>query len=263
MPRGPTGRRVARAAASGASRSHRGRAPLGWYASLVLICIVGVGLIGYSKYELSNPATSTTTTTTTPTDSYVGLSFDVCGKITILPNSENSIPVGITSVGNGLIQLVPPTSQLGVKNATLATFVKDYLPLTKLTSSELQLPGKGETLWTDGAKCSSGPFIGQSGVVQAKVWKFVDSPTGTVVKANLLGTKLTAGSMITVAFLPTGASIPTAPAATEALLSQSLSAGFTPPTTTVTTTTVKPKKGTTTTTTPGSTTAASSTTTTT
>jgi hypothetical protein len=237
----------------------------------VLICIVGASLIGYSKYELSNPATTTTTTTTTPTDSYVGLSFDVCGKITTLPNSTNSIPVGITSVGNGLVQLVPVTSDLGkaIKNATLGTFIKDYLPLTKLTSSELQLPGKGEPLWTNGTTCASGAFAGKPGVVQAKVWKFVDSPTGTVFKSNLLDIKLTAGEMVTVAFLPAGASIPTAPSATQVLLSESLTSGFTPPTSTTTTvksattTTVKGKSATTTTTTPGSTTAASSTTTTT
>jgi hypothetical protein len=273
MPRGATGRRVARAAASGASRSHRGRAPVAWYASLILICVVGASLIGYSKYELSNPATTTTTTTTTPSDSYVGLSFDICGKIAVLPSSTNTIPVGITSVGSGLVQLVPPTSDLGktIKNATLGTFIADYLPLTKLTSTELQLPGEGQPLWNDGADCTTKPYLGQAGIVQAKVWKFVDSPTGTVEKTNLLGIKLAAGAMITVAFLPQGATIPPAPAGTELLLSESLTPGFTPPTTTTTTvkpgksattTTVKPGKATTTTT-PGSTTAASSTTTTT
>jgi hypothetical protein len=256
MPRGPTGRRVARAAASGASRSHRGRAPLGWYASLVLICIVGISLIVYSRYELQRAASTTTTTTTVAADSYVGISFDVCGTVTTLPVSTNSIPVGISSVGSGLIQVAPATTAKGAaasaNNATLGTFIKDYLPSMKLTANELQLPGKAEPIWTNGLSCSSAAFIGQPGVVQAKVWKQIASPTGTLVKGtDLLGIKLTAGEMITVAFLPAGASIPPAPTATQSLLGQSLTPGFTPPSSTTTTTTKPGKKGTTTTTSPG------------
>ena len=64
MPRNSISRRVARAASIGGSRSYRQRTPLGWYSILLVVCIVGLGLIVYSRHERQVRATSASTTNT-------------------------------------------------------------------------------------------------------------------------------------------------------------------------------------------------------
>ena len=56
MARGDTGKWVARAGATGGGRSYRGQRPMKWYASLAMICLLGVALIVYSRYERQHPA---------------------------------------------------------------------------------------------------------------------------------------------------------------------------------------------------------------
>ena len=51
MGRGDTGRWVARAAATGGGRTYRGHMPVRWDSSLVLIVLLGVASIAYSRYE--------------------------------------------------------------------------------------------------------------------------------------------------------------------------------------------------------------------
>ena len=65
MPRNSISRRVARAAAIGGSRNYRQRVPVGWYALLILVCIVGLFLIVFSRHERQQAAAATTTSTTT------------------------------------------------------------------------------------------------------------------------------------------------------------------------------------------------------
>lgn len=261
MPRGSIGRRVARAAATGGSRSHRGRAPFGWYVSLILICVVGLSLIGFSRYEANHPTTTTTSTTSTIGPSltaqwYAGLAFDVCGNVTTLPPSTNSKVAGINSLGSGIVSIAPgsvPAAQaFAGNNATLAQFVHYYLPAMKLTATELQLPGKNSVLHRNGQLCGS-----TAGTVQIKVWKTVVAPTGQLVGTDPGKVKFANGQMIVVAFVPKNATIPPPPKGTQSELtllfeeSQSTSTSIAPTTIATATTSTG---GSTTTSTGGSTT---------
>lgn len=228
MPRGSIGRRVARAAASGGSHAYRGRAPIGWYASLVGIGLAGFGLIAYSRYEVNHPTTTTTTTTTTigpglTSQWFVGLAFDQCGKVSSLPaTSTKAKSAGIKVITQYILEIAPdsvPNSQDFVgNNATLKQFVLYNEPRFTLTDTKLQLPGKANHLLTNGDTCD-----GKSGKLVFKVWPTPSSPTGTVVN-NLLSQKLQNGSMITVAFVPDNATslaaIPSIPSASANSLEQ-------------------------------------------
>lgn len=239
VPKGSIGRRVARAAATGGSRAYRGRAPFGWYASLVLICVAGVGLIGYSRYQANHPVTATTSTTTTigPGPSshwYAALTIDICGKTSTLPVSSNTKASGITSIGNGLVYInpsaVPNFQDFSGNLATLSQFVIYYKPPMVLTSSELQLPKTGKTaekLWRNGDRCGSQP-----GLVQIKTWKTTTAPTGEIVH-DPSKVKFSNGQMITVAFLPQGATIPQASKATQTQLNLLVAESTAPTTTTL------------------------------
>jgi hypothetical protein len=210
-----------------------------------LISIVGLGLIGYSRYEGQHPATTTTTTTTSlPSAYYTALTFDVCGKVSTLPVSTNTTAT-IVSTGNGIVALQPKT----VKNPTLQTFVADYEPKMVLTSTELQLPGKKETLWKNGALCGK-----TAGTLQIDTWTSVSAPDAQPFTKGPSALKLENGQMIMVAFVAAGTTIPRPPEATQQELLLDLEAASQPTTTTVVPATTTTVKGGTTTTVKGGTT---------
>ena len=86
-------------------RAYRSRAPIGWYALLLVICLVGVSLTVYSRNERLYPA-SAAQTTEGPTKSdhwHVALAFDICGKLQPdLPANTNIATTGLRTFGDGL-----------------------------------------------------------------------------------------------------------------------------------------------------------------
>jgi hypothetical protein len=201
---------VARAGATGGGRSYRGQMPLKWYSSLVLICLLGVALVVYSRYEHQHPAPATQPAI--GAHWFQALGFDVCGTVQPnLPANPNAsvapIP-GIRTDGDGVIQVAPTTSKDAGNNATLARFVTLY-PKLVLTSSTLQIPSK--TKYTNGQTCPTGsPDAGKHGQLEIKTWPYFTPPgsNNPVVVQDPGAVKLTDGQLITVAFLPSGASVP-------------------------------------------------------
>ncbi len=260
MPRDSIGRRVARAASIGGSRSYKSRTPYAWYGVLLAICVVGFALVALSRHELQQSSASTTTTTTTPQTApptaadhwKVALSVDVCGHVENLPRSvpQNS---GITTQGNGVVDIKPAraganASKYEGANATLGNFLNQEN--VNLTDTSLKLPssvGKLAGTYVNGHKCGS-----TRGQVQTLIWGSPSAaapfaPVTTSQDAIHYGN----GELYMVAFVPKGAVVPRPPG-------HALVASFvTPPTTTTTstssTTTTTSKSGTTSTSTATST----------
>jgi hypothetical protein len=209
MPRGSFSRTVARAAASGGSRSYRARRPFAWYGLLALIIIGGCVLVGFSRNQKLHASTSTAIGPGASANWNVAVGFDICGTTEPdLPASTNASTVGIRTYGDGLINIVPavattPSDYEG-KKATLGNFVSHYSGLT-LTSTSLKLPGSTQKTWTNGESCT-GKLTGAADV-QVKVWS---SPTakGKLYTGNPADIHLDNRQMITVAFVPKGATIP-------------------------------------------------------
>jgi hypothetical protein len=120
---------------------------------LLAICVGGVGLIVYSRYERLHPAASAahTAATVPPTKANlweVGLEVDICGKINQIPASTGS--QAFSTNGHGVVTIEPglattPALYSG-KNANLQAFL---LPLSVLLSpTRLELPGKSPTTTT-------------------------------------------------------------------------------------------------------------------
>ena len=70
---------VERAATTGGGRTYRGQMPVNWYASLLLICLVGLGLIGFSRYQNTHRTVSSAGPPTTSQVWHAALGIDVCG----------------------------------------------------------------------------------------------------------------------------------------------------------------------------------------
>jgi hypothetical protein len=261
VPRDSIGRRVARAASIGGSRSYKSRTPYGWYSIVLAVCLIGLGLIVFSRHErqqaAANPSTTTTTAANTVppliTDHWqVALSVDICGKIANLPKSADQTS-GIITAGNGVVDIEPAralgkASEFEGANATLGKFLT--AEGVTLTNTSLKLPssvGKLAGTYVSSRKCGAQP-----GEVRVLIW---GTPTATAPfpATNAAGVTYANGELFMVAFVPKTASVPRPPAykVVAAFLKSQTTTTTTAPTTTTTT---KPKGSTTTTKPNGSTT---------
>jgi hypothetical protein len=119
---------------------------MSWWASLAIVCVVGLSLIGYSRYQLTHPAPKPAAVPPTASDTWpFAISFYTCGKFQpALPaNPPPEQYAGIRSLGRGLAVVAPgqsvdPSLYTGT-NATLGTFVAHY-PGLELTSDKLGYP---------------------------------------------------------------------------------------------------------------------------
>src|SRR5271156_975085 len=169
MASNSTGKWVERAATTGGGRTYRGQMPVNWYASLVVIVVVGLALIGFSRYQRTHLTSSSAGPPTTSQVWHSGLGIDVCGTMQPnLPASTNAAKTGLTAAGNGVVTVAPKNSSESGGNATLGNFVSGYKGL-QLTSSTLQYPGK--PAYNNGEVCPKGtPDAGKPGVVIVDSW---------------------------------------------------------------------------------------------
>ena len=202
MDRREIARQVARAASTGGSKSYRERPSMNWYASIVLIVVLGLLSIIYSRYELTHATKAASTSGKT---TYAAFSFDVCGtQLPNLPKAPASAHAILTTNDHGVIH-IPPTASKSGKN-TLGYFVKSY-PGMELTSSVIRYPGK--SAYHNGEHCAKGtPDAGKVGVVKVETWSSFKVTTGTSVSGNPSSVTLTNGMEVTMAFLPSHASVP-------------------------------------------------------
>jgi hypothetical protein len=251
-----TGKWVARAASTGGGRTYRGQAPINWYASLAVIVIVGLLLVGFSRYQRTHPNSSSAGAPTTSDTWHVALGIDICG--TMQPNlpADTSATSGFTTDGTGVITVAPKNKSESGGNAVLGKFVSEYKGLT-LTSTTVKYPGK--TLYSNGDKCPKGtPQAGQQGFVNVKTWPNFESKVGTEASGDPTQVKFSNAQMITIAFVSAGANVPKPPASTITSLITAASGASTTTTTAPGTATTAPATATTaptSTTTPTSTTA--------
>ena len=227
MSRGSFGRTVARAAASGGSRSYRARPPVLWYVLMVVIVVGGVFLIGYSRNERLHQASASVAPTKTD-NWHAALAIDLCGTVQPnLPANTNLSTAGIRTFGDGVIDVDPgavsnPSAFTG-KHATLGTFIATYGNGFALSSTTLTMPAKGSATTSSSATtpASSGTSKTSTAGSKAPGSKSVTSTTSATHKAKTKAVvssttpaKTTAGSSTTPAKTTAGSS--TTPAKTTA-----------------------------------------------
>ena len=230
--RNSTGRWVERAATTGGGRTYRGQMPVNWYASLVLICVVGLILIGFSRYQRTHQTSSSSGPPTTSQVWHAALGIDICGTMQPpLPPSTNTKQTGLTAGAHGVVTIAPLNSSESGANATLGKFVSGYKGL-ELSSSTLQYPGK--QAWNNGAICPKGtPDHGKPGVVIVDSWNnFESKGKGTETSGPPEDLLWENGQLVTMAFVPATSTVPKPPATTIAAMLSSLSQ-TTPTTTTL------------------------------
>jgi hypothetical protein len=208
MARDTSGKWVQRAGATGGGRTYRGQVPANWYAALALIVVIGIASIAFARYEYrhSSPASAASVPPTVGQVWYSGFQFDLCGtQEAPPPASPNATTVGLTTSGDGVIQIAPKTKSEAGLNATLGRFVSDYPGMT-LTQTSVAYPG--QKALTNNETCAKGtPDAGKKGIVQVKYWPSFASNSSRAVQGDPGHLKLAQNSLVTIAFAPAGTTI--------------------------------------------------------
>jgi len=218
MGRASSSKKVARAAGIGGGRTKGGSRPLGWYAAMGLVVIVGFAGIFFSRSErLGNTASALTPPIANQDHWHAAYGVYLCDEFAA-PITDQRDPYGIHTHGDGVIHVHPFVRSAAGKNANLGKFF-DTVKAT-LTDSEIKLPG-GKAYVEGKTQCS-----GKDAIVQVAV-------NGVVHRVNVRDIRLHDRDLVTIAFAPRDAKLPSPPSAPQ--LDQLSDLGTTNPATTATT----------------------------
>ena len=198
MGRASSSKKVARAASTGGGRTARGSKPLGWYAAIALVVILGVAGIVLSRAEYRQElAAGADGSPPVANRDHWHAAYGIYACDTFLPAlTDERDPKGIHTHADGIIHIHPFVRSAAGRNATLEVFA-DAAGL-ELSDDRIEVPG-GETYEAGDDTCD-----GKDAIVQVKV-------NDKVVTENVAKIKLNDGDGITIAFAPKGAELPDPP----------------------------------------------------
>ena len=207
MGRTSSTKKVVRAARTGGGRVGGSQSPIGFYALMAVVVILGVAGVVLSRAERRQELVASADGVGPIAGEdhwHNAYGFYLCDSFA--PNLGD-VSGGIHSHADGLIHIEPLTRRESGRNATLARFFA--AAEVEVDDDSLQLPGGEE--YTEGeTKCG-----GKGGVVQLKVND--EQP----VKTGVTSRKMEEGDVVTIAFAPEGSEIPKPPS--EAALREQLS----------------------------------------
>lgn len=198
MGRASSSKKVARAASTGGGRTTRGARPLGWYAAIVLVVVLGVSGIVFSRAERRQElAVGTNLTPPVAGRDHWHSAYGVylCDEFAP-PITDERGPKGVHTHADGIIHNHPSVRSASGSKSTLSLYA-DAVRMT-LTDSEIRLPG-GKSYKEGETKCG-----GKEGIVQVKV-------NDKVVTENIRNIKFADRQLLTIAFAPKGAELPEPP----------------------------------------------------
>lgn len=213
MAQSQTGKWVARVASTGGGRTYRKQRPNGFYIAVAVIVVLGLLSVALARHNYRSAGVTTTTSGEAPavgTTSYASLAFDVCGSLApSLAASAAGSKSAFTAEDGGVLKIAPKTAAEAGANATLAAFASDYPGLT-VTSSRLGMPANGSTAalaLSNGDACPAGsPDAGKKGKIVIARWKnYATDKSETTTDPSKV--RLVGNEMITVGFVPAGATV--------------------------------------------------------
>ena len=197
MGRASSSKKVARAASTGGGRTARGSRPLGWYAAIVVVTLLGIAGIVFSRAEYRQEIAAGTDGTPPIANQdhwHAAYGIYACDEF-LPPLTDERDPKGIHSHADGIIHIHPFVRSAAGRNATLEVFA-DAIGL-ELEDDRIEVPG-GRT-YESGDDCD-----GKDAIVQVKV-------NDKVVTEEIAKIKLNDGDLVTIALAPKGAELPEPP----------------------------------------------------
>lgn len=200
MGRASSSKKVARAASTGGGRTARGARPIVWYAAIVVVVLLGVSGIVFSRAERREElaAGADGSAPVANVDHWhAAYGIYLCDSFAPKITNERD-PKGIHTHADGIIHIHPFVRSAAGKNATLGVFA-DAVDMT-LEDGELEVPG-GTSYKSGDTKCGD-----ETGIVQVKV-------NDEVITENVDKIRLKDQDLVTIAFAPKGAELPAPPSA--------------------------------------------------
>lgn len=202
MGRASSSKKVARAASTGGGRTARGARPVVWYAAIVVVVLLGVSGIVFSRAERREElAAGADGSAPVANVDHWHAAFGIYLCDSFAPKITNERdPKGIHTHADGIIHIHPFVRSAAGKNATLEVFM-DAIDMT-LNDDELEVPG-GKSYKSGDTKCGD-----ETGVVQVKV-------NDEVITENVNKVRLKDQDLVTIAFAPKDAVLPEPPSAAD------------------------------------------------
>jgi hypothetical protein len=199
MGRASSSKKVARAARA-AGKPGTGRNWL-WPAAIIALVAVGISLVWVSRG--TDEASAEAPTFGDHWHSAYGIY--TCDDFVAPLADQNGDANGIHTHEDGLIHIHPTSSQATGDNATISVFAEETGLV--LEDDRLEVPG-GDTFVEGEDECG-----GEPGIVQVAVWDDPADETPEVVTEDMADIKLGENQVLTIAFAPEGADLPTPPTA--------------------------------------------------
>lgn len=202
MGRASSSKKVARAASTGGGRTAGKSRPLGWYAAIALVTLLGIGGIVTSRADYRQElASGADSSAPVANQDHWHSAYGVYACDTFLPPiTDDRDPKGIHTHADGIIHTHPFVRSAAGRNATLSVFAE--AAGLELEDDRIGMPG-GKTYEAGDTKCG-----GKDAIVQVKV-------DDKVVTEKIGNIKLNDKALITIAFAPKGAEIPEPPSAKD------------------------------------------------
>jgi hypothetical protein len=201
MGKASSNKKVARAAGTSGGRTSRGRTPWMYYLAIGAVVLLGVaGVYTSRNHRLTTvAATGRTAPPRVGQDHWhVAYAVYICGKLQPAITDQTD-PTGIHTHGDGVIHVHPYVDSVAGKNATLGKFAS-AVHMT-LNAGELKLPGGKD--YRDGDSCE-----GKPGRVQVQIFSSPTDTVGTLATVDPRDIPLQNNQLLTIAFMPKGATIP-------------------------------------------------------
>lgn len=251
MAKSTSGKWVSRVGAAGGGKTYNKTRPSSFYAVVVLIVVLGLALVVYSRYEFQHPVKKVVVEPAIGTTQFAALSIQDCGVTLPYITADPTYKGGFIIEDDNVILVSPVSSADAGNNATVKTFAGEY-PGLVATSSELAVPkaagaANPATTFKNGDVC--GPktkYPGKKGKVIYAYWTSFDQKKPTLT-TNPKSIKFVKDLRLTLAFEPTGVTPGAPPSTTVDQMVLHATTTTTTTTTPTTTTTLGPATTTTTT----------------
>ena len=214
MAKSSLGKTVSRVGSSGGGGTYRKARPFNFYAIVLIIVVLGLAAVVYSRYERQHPSGASTVWPTTTDTGFIGLASQQCGTVlpVFKPVEDSS---GTYKIGPKNVLTVAPTSQSQAGlNANVATFTSQTTGFS-FSSTKMTFPGPlgtatTSTTYVAGTKCSTGTkYAGQVAYPIIAYWR-VPAQAKPTITTNAASVHFTPYSLVTFAFEPKGVT-PTRP----------------------------------------------------
>ncbi len=119
MAKSTSGKWVSRVGSAGGGKTYGKARPSSFYAIVVLIVVLGLALVVYSRYEYQHPVKKVVVEPAIGTTEFAGLSIQDCGVTLPYLTSDSTDKGGFIVESDNVIKVSPVSAADAGKNATV------------------------------------------------------------------------------------------------------------------------------------------------